>query len=76
MLQPELCRSECPVLLPDAMVMSWAELQLKPMSGCVTLLQQGSVLMSKVPVAIEDYVDVQNLAPYWCLRATPPLGMC
>lgn len=58
------------------MVMSLAELQLKPMSGCVTLILQGSMLMSKVSVAIEDYVDVQNLTPCWCLRATLPLGMC
>lgn len=75
MLQPEPCRSECPVLLPDAMVMSQPEMQLKAMSGSVTPLQLGSVLMSKVPVAIEDYVDAQNLAPGWHLKATLPLGM-
>lgn len=63
------------MLLPDAMVMSQPEMQLKAMSGSVTPLQLGSVLMSKVPVAIEDYVDAQNLAPGWHLKAMLPLGM-
>lgn len=49
------CRSEWTVVLPDAVVMSGPELQLRAMSGSIALLQPGSVLMSKV--TIEDHVD-------------------
>lgn len=67
MMQQGQLRSEWPVLLPDAMVMSRPELQLRVMSGSTALLQPGSMLsMPMAPVTVKGYVDVQG----------PHLGLC
>lgn len=63
MLQLRPGRSENPVLLPSAMVMSGPELQLRAMAGSLVLPLPGSVLMLEVPVTIEGHMDSQDLGP-------------
>ena len=46
-MQPGPCRSEWPALLPNAMVAFEPELQLRAVSGSVSLLQPASVLPQK-----------------------------
>lgn len=46
------------MLLPNSIVMSGSEQQLRAMSGAVVLLQPGSVLMiSEAPVTTEGHAD-------------------
>lgn len=67
-LQQGPCRSPWSVLLPNTMVTSGPDLQLKAMSVSVALLHPESVYLSEVPVTIQGYVDVQDLGPYYCPR--------
>ena len=75
-LQPRPYRYEWPALLPNAMVASRPELQLRTMSGSMIIPRLGSVLMFKAPLTIEGHVDAQGLGPCWCLKTTLPLGPC
>ena len=73
MLQLGPCRSEWPKLLPNVMVTSGAELQLRAMSGSMALLQPVSVLMSTASDTIKGHADVRDLdchlGPCWYPRA-------
>lgn len=39
------------------------ELQLRAMTGSVTLLQAGSVLMTDVPLVTKDHADTKDQRP-------------
>lgn len=65
MLQSKPYISEWSALLPNVMVTSGSELQLRAVSGFKALLQPRSVLMSKALVTMEGHGDVCDLGPCW-----------
>ena len=67
------CRNSDSDLVLD-MLSSGPGLLPSAMSGSMTLLQPGSVLMSMAPVTIGDHVDARGLGshmgPYWGPKTT------